>query len=68
VRAVATADANGRIEQQLAYFNPATKQWRMTLRVTPIDSARPVELRAFLQHANDVVSETWTNIILPAAR
>ncbi|AEG94556.1 glucan biosynthesis protein G [Ramlibacter tataouinensis] len=67
VRPVATADANGRIEQQLAYFNPATRTWRMTLRVRPIDAARPVELRAFLQHGNDILSETWTNIILPDA-
>ncbi|HYF41721.1 MAG TPA: glucan biosynthesis protein G [Ramlibacter sp.] len=68
VRAVATADANGRIEQQLAYFNPATASWRMTLRVSRVDPARPVELRAFLQHGNDILTETWTNIILPDAR
>jgi glucans biosynthesis protein len=67
VRAVASADANGRIEQQLAYFNPATSSWRMTLRVSRADPARPVELRAFLQHGNDILTETWTNIILPDA-
>ena len=65
VRAVASSDANGRIEQQLAYFNPGTRTWRMTLRVRRLDAARPVELRAFLQHGNDIVSETWTNIVLP---
>lgn len=67
VRAVASADSNGRIEQQLAYFNPATSTWRMTLRVSRIDPARTVELRAFLQHGNDTLTETWTNIILPDA-
>ena len=65
VRAVASSDANGRIEQQLAYFNPGTRTWRMTLRVRRLDAARPVEMRAFLQHGNDIVSETWTNIVLP---
>ncbi len=65
VRAVATADANGRIEQQLAYFNPASRSWRMTLRVRPLDPARPVELRAFLQHGNDILTETWTQLVLP---
>jgi len=65
VRAVASSDANGRIEQQLAYFNPGTRTWRMTLRVRRLDAARPVELRAFLQHGNDILSETWTNIVLP---
>ncbi|TFY97380.1 glucan biosynthesis protein G [Ramlibacter rhizophilus] len=67
VRPVATADANGRIEEQNAYFNPATRSWRMQLRVRPIDPAQPVELRAFLQHGNDSLTETWTNIILPDA-
>jgi glucans biosynthesis protein len=67
VRVVASADANGRIEEQNAYFNPATRTWRMQLRVSPIDPAQPVELRAFLQHGNDSLTETWTNIILPDA-
>jgi len=65
VRAVASADANGRIEQQQAYFNPATRSWRMALRVRPLDPAQPVELRAYLQHGNDSLTETWTHIILP---
>jgi len=67
VRVVATSDANGRIEEQLAYFNPASRSWRMTLRVRRIDPAQPVELRAFLQHGNDILSETWTYIVLPDA-
>lgn len=67
VRPVASSDANGRIEQQLAYFNPVTGSWRMTLRVHRLDPARPVELRAFLQHGNDILTETWTHIILPDA-
>jgi glucans biosynthesis protein len=65
VRPVASADANGRIEQQLAWFNPGTRTWRMVLRARAVDRARPVELRAFLQSGNDIVSETWTNIVLP---
>jgi glucans biosynthesis protein len=67
VRVVATSDANGRIEQQLAYFNPASRTWRMTLRVRRLDPAQPVELRAFLQHGYDILSETWTYIVLPDA-
>lgn len=65
VRAVVTADANGRVLEQLAYPNPATNTWRLTLRVQPLDRTRPVELRAFLQHHTDIVSETWSHIILP---
>jgi glucans biosynthesis protein len=65
VRAVASTDANGRVLEQLAYRNPATNSWRMTVRVQRLDAARPVELRAFLQHDNHILSETWSNIILP---
>ncbi|MBL0422797.1 glucan biosynthesis protein G [Ramlibacter sp. AW1] len=67
VRPVASADANGLIEEQNAYFNPATRTWRMQLRVRAIDPAQPIELRAFLQHGNDSLTETWTHIILPDA-
>jgi glucans biosynthesis protein len=65
LRAVVTSDANGRVLQQLTYPNPAGNGWRMTLRVQRVDPAKPVELRAFLQHLNDTVSETWTHLLLP---
>lgn len=65
VKAVVTADANGRVLQTLAYPNPATRTWRVTVRVARVDPAQPVELRAFLQHNNDTVSETWTHLLLP---
>jgi periplasmic glucans biosynthesis protein len=65
VKAVATADANGRIVESLAYKNPATGQWRMTLRLQRNNPAQPVELRAFLQHSGNAVSETWTYLVTP---
>ncbi|MGE0348264.1 glucan biosynthesis protein G [Hydrogenophaga sp.] len=65
VKAVVTASANGRVLETLAYPNPATRSWRVTLRVERVDAAQPVELRAFLQHHNDTVSETWTHLLLP---
>ena len=68
VKAIATADANGRIVESLAYKNPATGHWRMTLRLLRADlalPAKPVELRAFLQLNGNAVSETWTNLITP---
>ncbi len=68
VKAVVTADANGRVVESLAYKNPATGHWRMTLRVLRADlalPAKPVELRAFLQLNGNAVSETWTNLITP---
>lgn len=65
VQAIATADANGRIVEAHAYPNPAQHGWRLTLRVERLDPAQPVELRAFLRHGNDTLSETWTHVILP---
>lgn len=65
VKAVVSTDANGRVLESLAYKNPATGAWRATLRVQRIDPAKPVELRAFLQHNSNSVSETWTNLITP---
>lgn len=65
VKAIATADTNGRIVESLAYRNPATGHWRMTLRLQHINRAQPVELRAFLQHGGNAVTETWTHLITP---
>lgn len=65
VKAVVTSDANGKVLENAAYRNPATGQWRMTVRVQRQQADQPVELRAFLQHNNHAVSETWTHIILP---
>ncbi len=65
VQVVASADANGRILENLVYRNPVTGAWRMTLRIARVDATKPVELRAFLQHGNDTLSETWSNIVIP---
>lgn len=65
VRAMVSADSNGRVLEALAYPNPATQTWRAVIRVERIDPARPVELRAFLQHQNHTLSETWTHLLLP---
>jgi len=65
VKAVVTSDANGKVLESIAYRNPATGGWRMTVRIQRLQADRPVELRAFLQHDNHAVSETWTHISLP---
>lgn len=63
VEAISSADTNGRVLESMAYKNPATGAWRMTLRVLRLNPAQPIELRAFLKHDNHTVSETWTNLI-----
>jgi glucans biosynthesis protein len=65
VRARVSTDSNGRVLEALAYPNPATRTWRAVIRVERIDPTRPVELRAFLQHQNHTLSETWTHLLLP---
>ena len=65
VRAVVTADANARIVEQNTFPLPEGRRRRLVLRIARIDPAQPVELRAFLQHDNHVLSETWSNILLP---
>ena len=65
VKAVVTSDANGQVLENIVYRNPATGQWRMTVRIQRQQADRPIELRAFLQHDNHAVSETWTHIVLP---
>ena len=65
LKAVVTSDANGKVLENIAYRNPATGGWRMTVRIQRLQADRPIELRAFLQHDNHAVSETWTHISLP---
>jgi glucans biosynthesis protein len=65
VQAISSAGANGRVLESIAYKNPVTGAWRMSLRVQRLDPALPVELRAFLQYDNHTLSETWTNLITP---
>ena len=65
VHAVVSNDANGRVLESRVWRNPATGGWRLALRVQRVTPNQPIELRAFLQHNHDTVSETWTNIVTP---
>lgn len=61
---VSAADAGARLKA-ITYPNPAAGGWRVTLEVDRPDSARPLELRAFLQLDGRALSETWA-YALPA--
>lgn len=65
VKAVVSTAGNGEVLEHNAYRNPDNGQWRMTLRVKRNDPTQPVELRAFLQSANNALTETWTTFIQP---
>ena len=65
VKAVVSAPANGQIMESNAYRLEANGAWRMTVRVKQLDRNQPTELRGFLQSGDDVLSETWSNILPP---
>lgn len=55
--------ANARIEERNVFRNEVTGGWRLALRLARLDK-EPVEVRAYLQHQQDTLTETW-NAILP---
>ncbi|MFT3858657.1 MAG: glucan biosynthesis protein G [Aquabacterium sp.] len=65
LKPMVSGNDNAQIVERNAYRNDATGGWRLTLRVKQLRADRPVELRAFLQHERDTVSETWTHVIPP---
>jgi glucans biosynthesis protein len=65
VRAVVTAPSNGEIVESNAYKLDATGAWRMAVRVKQLRPDQPTELRGFLQRGDDVLTETWSNLLPP---
>lgn len=63
VRARIETSANARVEEQNVFRNDVTGGWRLALRLERLDKAA-MEIRAYLQHQQDTVTETW-NAILP---
>lgn len=50
--------------EQQVIRNPVTHGWRLTFQVKAPDDD-PVELRAFLRHGDDVLTETWSYLLRP---
>jgi glucans biosynthesis protein len=65
VKAVVTAPSNGQIVESNAYFVEATGEWRMIVRARQLDPKKATELRGFLQSGNDILTETWSNVVPP---
>ena len=65
VKAVVTGVANVDVVSTNCYRNEANGTWRVAIRFKQRNADEPVELRAFLQHGNDILSETWTHVIPP---
>jgi glucans biosynthesis protein len=65
VEAVVTAPANGEIVESNAYRLDGSETWRMFVRVQQLRPNEPTELRGFLKHGADVLTETWSNLVPP---
>jgi periplasmic glucans biosynthesis protein len=65
VKAIVTGVANVDVVSTNCYRNDANGTWRVAIRFRQRNANEPVELRAFLQHGNDILSETWTHVIPP---
>jgi glucans biosynthesis protein len=63
VEAVVSSPANGEILQSNVYRVDATGAWRMAVRVKQVNPAQATELRGFLRSGNDVLTETWSNLL-----
>ena len=65
VKAQLSTNSYGQITEANAYPNPATGGWRMTVRAKQVRPGQPLELRGFLQHDNNVLTETWSLVLPP---
>ena len=63
VEAVVSSPANGEVLESNAYRVEATGAWRMHVRVRQLDPQHPTELRGYLRAGNDVLTETWSNLL-----
>jgi glucans biosynthesis protein len=65
---LATGDPAGQrraeVLDQQVIRNPTTGGWRLVFQVRPPDDD-PIELRAFLRHGEDVLTETWSYLLVP---
>jgi periplasmic glucans biosynthesis protein len=64
VEPVVTVGPDGQLTQQNAVKNPVTGGWRLAFQVKPT-RGKAVELRAFLRHASDTLTETWSYVLAP---
>ncbi len=65
VKANVSASDNAQILESNTFFNEATGAWRLALRLQRTTAGAPIELRAFLQHQDEALTETWTHLIPP---
>ncbi len=52
--------SNGDVVEQSVRYNPATKGWRLLLRLRVKDPRQPTEMRAALVNSDKTLTETWS--------
>ncbi len=65
VDAIVSAGDNGKIVEQRVERNEVSGGYRVVLRASRVDAAKPLELRLFLQSADRALSETWSYLLPP---
>ena len=56
---------NAQLREKTLALNPATGEWRMTVRVKREDAAKPIEMRAQIRESGRTLTETWSYIVPP---
>jgi glucans biosynthesis protein len=64
VKPVVWIGPEGEMVQQNAFKNAVTGGWRLAFQLKQ-QKGKPVELRAFLQHKGETLTETWSYLLLP---
>jgi glucans biosynthesis protein len=64
VKPVITVGPDGQVVQQSALKNPVTGGWRLAFQVK-LPKGKSLDLRAFLQHDRDTLTETWSYQLSP---
>ncbi len=64
VKPVITVGPDGQVVQQSALKNPVTGGWRLAFQVK-LPKGKSLDLRAFLQHDRDTLTETWSYLLSP---
>jgi glucans biosynthesis protein len=64
VSATTPGGESAELLEQAVIHNPVTQGWRLVFQIRP-SGGDPLELRAFLQHDDDTLTETWAYLLKP---
>jgi periplasmic glucans biosynthesis protein len=65
VNVTASIDSNGEVLEQHLHRNEITGGFRYVVRFRRLGGGKPVELQAYLNNGDEVLSETWSYILPP---